>query len=263
MYRRHGNMEKAFAGKAGIITGGNSGIGKATARMFAQEGAGLVLAARRVDKLAEVIEELRSQGTEAYAFPCDVTDEAQAKALVDFAVEKFGKLDFAFNNAGANGVFAPITDVDSSVFDMVMKVNVYGVYYCLKYEIAAMQKTGGGAIVNTSSGAGLMAVAVNTPYNTSKFAVIGLTKSTAYDFAKDNIRVNALCPGSTHSDMMDNAIQQNGGAAFEEMLTKTIPMGALAEVEDQANAVVWLCSDKARMITGISLPVDGGYVLGK
>ncbi len=256
-------MEKAFTGKAGIITGGNSGIGEATARLFAEEGAKLVLAARRVEKLNAVVDELKSKGAEVYAFPCDVTDEAQVKAMVDFAVEKFGRLDFAFNNAGANGVFAPITDIDSSVFDTVMKVNVYGVYYCLKHEIAAMRKTGGGAIVNTSSDAGLMAVAVNTPYNTSKFAVIGLTKSTAYDFAKDNIRVNALCPGNTHSDMMDNAIEQNGGAAFEEMLAKTIPMGALADAEDQANAVVWLCSDKARMITGISLPVDGGYALGK
>ncbi len=250
-------------GKAGIITGGNSGIGEAAARRFAEEGAKLVLAARGVEKLEKVVAEIREKGGEAWAFPCDVCNEEQVRALVDFAVEKFGRIDFAFNNAGANGVFAPITDIDSDVWDKVMKVNVYGVYYCLKHEIAAMKKTGGGAIVNTSSGAGLIAVGYNTPYNTSKFAVVGLTKSTAYDFAGDNIRVNALCPGSTHSDMMNNAIEQNGGAAFERELEKTIPMGVLAEPEDQANAVVWLCSDQARMVTGICLPVDGGYVLGK
>lgn len=249
--------------KIGIITGGNSGIGEATAKRCAEEGAKLVIAARRADKLDKVVEEIRSMGGEAYAYSCDVCDEDQVKALVAFTVEKFGRLDFAFNNAGANGVFAPITDIDSSVWDSVMKVNVYGVYYCLKHEIAAMKKTGGGSIVNTSSGAGLIATAYNTPYNTSKFAVVGLTKSTAYDFAKDNIRVNALCPGSTHSDMMNNAIEQNGGEAFEKELQKTIPMGVLAEPEDQANAVVWLFSDQARMVTGVSLPVDGGYVLGK
>lgn len=250
-------------GKIGIITGGNSGIGEATAKRFAEEGATVVLAARRAEKLNKVVEEIRAAGGEACAFSCDVCDEAQVKALVDFTVEKFGRLDFAFNNAGANGVFAPITEIDAAVWDSVMKVNVYGVFYCLKHEIAAMKQTGGGAIVNTSSGAGLIAVGYNTPYNASKFAVVGLTKSTAYDFAPCNIRVNALCPGSTHSDMMNNAIEQNGGAAFEAELKKTIPMGALAEPLDQANAVVWLCSDQARMITGVSLPVDGGYVLGK
>ncbi len=249
--------------RVGIITGGNSGIGEATAKRCAKEGAKLVIAARRVEKLEKVVQEIRDMGAEAYAFPCDVCDESQVKAMVAFTIEKFGRLDFAFNNAGTNGVFAPATDIDGEVFDRVMKANVYGVFYCLKYEIAEMLKTGGGSIVNTSSDAGLMAVGYNTPYNASKFAVVGMTQSTAYDFGRQNIRVNALCPGSTTSDMMNNAIEQNGGDAFRKELERTIPMGALADPEDQANAVVWLFSDQARMVTGISLPVDGGYCLGK
>lgn len=256
-------METLMEGKAGLVTGAGAGIGRATALAFAKEGAKVMVSDINKDAGAETVAMIRQMGGEADFFACNVCDEGEVKALVDATVAQYGKLDFAFNNAGANGIFAPITETDSEVWDKVIKVNVYGVFYCLKHEIAAMEKTGGGAIVNTSSGAGLIAVASNTPYNTAKFAVVGLTKSTAYDFAKSNIRVNALCPGSTHSAMMNNAIEQNGGEAFEKMLCATIPMGCLAEPEDQADAVVWLCSEKARMITGITLPVDGGYVLGK
>lgn len=249
--------------KIGIVTGGNSGIGEAAAKRFAQEGAKLVLAARRKDKLDQVVKEIQDAGGEAYAFPCDVCKEDQVKELVAFTMEKFGRLDFAFNNAGANGTFAPLTEISSQVFDNVMQANVYSVFYCMKYEIIEMLKTGGGAIVNTSSDAGLMAVGYNTPYNASKFAVVGMTQSAAYDFGRNNIRVNALCPGSTTSAMMNNAIEQNGGDAFRKELERTIPLGVLAAPEDQADAVVWLCSDQAKMVTGISLPVDGGYLLGK
>lgn len=253
---------KLMENKAGLITGAGAGIGRATALRFAEEGAKVVVSDIDREGGEETVRLIREAGGEAEFFLCNVCDEEQVKALVDFTVKQYGKLDYAFNNAGANGVFAPITQMDSNVWDKVMKINVYGVYYCLKHEIIAMEKTGG-SIVNTSSGAGLIATGYNTPYNTSKFAVVGLTKSTAYDFAKNNIRVNALCPGSTYSAMMLNAIEQNGGEAFENELKKTIPMGTLADPEDQADAVVWLCSDQARMITGICLPVDGGYVLGK
>lgn len=256
-------MTQLMENKAGLVTGASAGIGRATALRFAKEGAKVVVADVDAKGGEETVNLIKEAGGEAVFCTCDVTDEEQVKKVVDFTVERYGKLDFAFNNAGANGVFAPITEIDASIMDKVMKINVYGVFYCLKHEIAAMQKTGGGSIVNTSSGSGLIATGYNAPYNASKFAVIGLTKNTAYDFAKDNIRVNALCPGSTYSAMMLNAIEQNGGEAFENELKKTIPMGTLADPEDQAAAVVWLCSEEARMITGISLPVDGGYVLGK
>lgn len=255
-------MAKLMENKAGLITGGAAGIGRATALAFAKEGASVMVCDIDQTGGEETVRLIREAGGTAAFCPCDVTDEASVKAMVDATVAAFGKLDFAFNNAGANGVFAPVADTDSAVWDKVMKINVYGVFYCLKHEIAAMMESGG-AIVNTSSGSGLIATANNPPYSASKFAVVGLTKSAAYDYAKYNIRVNALCPGSTHSAMMNNAIEQNGGEAFEKMLCATIPMGCLAEPEDQADAVVWLCSDKARMVTGVSLPVDGGYVLGK
>lgn len=256
-------MRKLMEGKAGLVTGAGAGIGRATALAFAQEGAKVMVADINAEGGRETVRMIEALGGEAAFFACNVTIEDEVKALVDATVERFGKLDFAFNNAGANGVFAPITAIDSNVWDKVMQINAYGVFYCLKHEIVAMQKTGGGAIVNTSSGAGLIAIGYNTPYNASKFAVVGLTKSTAYDFAKDNIRVNALCPGSTHSAMMDNAIEQNGGEVFLREVEKSIPMGKMADAEDQAAAVVWLCSDQARMVTGVCLPVDGGYVLGK
>ncbi|MDQ0222320.1 glucose 1-dehydrogenase [Streptococcus moroccensis] len=256
-------MSLLMKDKAGLVTGGGLGIGRSTAIEFAKEGAKVMVSDISVKDGEETVRLIREFGGEAAFFPCDVTNEEQVKGLVDATLEQFGQLDFAFNNAGANGKFAPITEQDSKTWDLVMQVNVYGVFYCLKHEIATMEKTGGGAIVNTSSGAGLIAVAQNSPYNTAKFAVVGLTKSTAYDYGHRNIRVNALCPGSTRTAMMDNAIEQNGGEAFERELVKTIPMGALADPEDQAAAVVWLCSDKAKTITGVSIPVDGGYVLGK
>lgn len=256
-------MEKLMENKAGLVTGAAAGIGRAAAVEFAKEGAKVMVSDVNEAGGLETVEIIRKLGGEAEFFRCNVADEDEVKNLVDATVEKFGKLDYAFNNAGVNGTFALLTDTDTSVFDKVMKINVYGVLYCLKYELAAMQKNGGGAIVNTSSGCGLRACGYNTPYVTSKFAVVGMTQSTAYDFAKDNIRVNALCPGSTTSEMMNNAIEQNGGAAYEKELTKTIPLGALASPEDQANAAVWLCSDKAKMVTGINFAVDGGWAIGK
>ncbi len=254
-------MEKLMSNKAGLVTGAGSGIGRTTAITFAIEGASVMVSDFNEESGKETVKMIRDLGGKAEFFPCDVSDEEQVKELVRATVKIFGKLDFAFNNAGTNGVFAPITQLDSSVFERVMKINVFGVWNCLKYEIEAMQKNGGGAIVNTSSGSGLTATAYNTPYGTSKTAVVGMTKCVALDYAKDNIRVNALCPGSTLTPMMMNAIEQNGGAEFEKTITKDIPMGAMAEPQDQADAVVWLCSDKARMITGVALPVDGGYIL--
>lgn len=255
-------MQRMVEGKSGLVTGAGSGIGRASALGLARHGAQVIVS--DIDEASgnETVAMITEAGGQAEFVKCDVSDEADVKALVDATVSTFGKLDFAFNNAGMNGVFTPLGDMDSEVWDRVMKVNLYSTFYCLKHEINAMLKTGGGAIVSTASGAGLIGVANNAPYTASKFGVLGMTRSAAMDYGRQGIRINALAPGSTTSPMMENAFEQNG-PEFRESVLSAIPMHVLAEPEDQADAVVWLCSDQSRMVTGIALPVDGGWLAGK
>jgi NAD(P)-dependent dehydrogenase (short-subunit alcohol dehydrogenase family) len=254
--------KKMMEEKAGLVTGAGSGIGRASALALAQNGARVMVS--DIDKSAghETVQMIVEAGGEAEFFSCDVSDELQVEALVDATVSAFGKLDFAFNNAGMNGVFAPLAEIESSTWDRVMKVNLYSAFYCMKYELAAMVQTGGGSIVNTSSGAGLVGIYNNAPYNASKFGVIGLTRNAAMDYGPHGIRVNALAPGSTATPMMMNAFEQNT-PEFRESILQSIPMRALVEPQDQADAVVWLCSDHSKMVSGIALPVDGGWLAGK
>ncbi|MFD5140834.1 SDR family NAD(P)-dependent oxidoreductase [Streptomyces sp. NPDC058378] len=256
-------MASSMKGKAGLVTAAGSGIGQAAAVALAQAGARVMVSDIDETAGAETVAKIEKEGGTAAFLRCDVSDEAQVEALVGATVSAFGKLDFAFNNAGTNGVFAPIGDMDSAVWDRVMKVNLYSLFYCLKHEVRAMEKSGGGAIVNTASGAGLIGIAHNAPYTAAKFGVVGMTRNVAMDYAPKGIRVNALAPGSTATPMMMNAFEQNPGEEFRNSILAGIPMGVLAEPEDQANAVVWLCSDQARRVTGVSLPVDGGYLAGK
>lgn len=256
-------MNKLMDGKAGLVTGAGSGIGQATAVAFAKEGAKVVVSDINEEAGSETIRLIEEAGGEAIFFNCDVSDEEQVKALVDKTVSTYGQLDFAHNNAGYNGKFAPLGEIESDIWDWMMKINLYGTFYCMKHEINAMLETGGGSIVNTSSGAGLIGIPNNAPYNAVKFGIVGMTRNTAMDYGSKGIRVNALAPGSTMTPMMKNAFEQNPGPEFVESVTGNIPMGKLAEPEDQANAVVWLCSEQARMITGVTLPVDGGFVAGK
>lgn len=248
--------------KAGLVTGAGSGIGRAGALAFAKNGARVLVSDIDEASGRETVEIITESGGEAVFFQCDVSDEEQVKGLVDATVSNFGKLDFAFNNAGMNGVFAPIGETDSATWDRVMKVNLYSTFYCLKHEVNSMLKTGGGAIVNTASAAGLVGIANNAPYTASKFGVVGMTRNAAMDYGPLGIRINALTPGSTTSPMMKNAFEQNP-PEFRERILSAIPMRGLAEPEDQADAVVWLCSDQSRMVTGISLAVDGGWLAGK
>ncbi len=248
--------------KAGLVTGAGSGIGRASALALARSGARVMVSDIDEDSGRETTELITASGGQADFFPCDVSDEDQVKGLVDTTVSSFGRLDFAFNNAGMNGVFAPLGQTETETWDRVMKVNLYSTFYCLKYEINAMLTTGGGVIVNTASGAGLTGIANNAPYTASKFGIIGMTRNAAMDYGHQGIRINALAPGSTASPMMRNAFEQNS-PDFRETILSAIPMHTLAEPEDQADAVVWLCSDHARMVTGISLPVDGGWLAGK
>ncbi|MET3941917.1 NAD(P)-dependent dehydrogenase (short-subunit alcohol dehydrogenase family) [Paenibacillus sp. PvP094] len=255
---------KLMEGKAGLVTGAGSGIGQATAIAFAREGAKVIVSDINEENGNETVKLIKEAGGKAEFFKCDISDEEQVKTLVYTTVSTYGKLDFAHNNAGYNGKFVPLGEIESSTWDQVMKINLYGTFYCMKHEINAMLQTGGGAIVNTASGAGVIGVANNGPYNAVKFGIVGLTRNAAMDYGTKGIRVNALAPGATMSPMMKNAFEQNSGTTeFEENVLAGIPMGKLAEPEDQGNAVVWLCSEQARMITGITLPVDGGYLAGK
>jgi NAD(P)-dependent dehydrogenase (short-subunit alcohol dehydrogenase family) len=256
-------MTKLMEGKAGLVTGAGSGIGQATAIAFAREGAKVIVSDINEENGNETVKLIKEAGGEAEFFKCDVSDEEQVKELVEATVSTFGKLDFAHNNAGYNGKFVPLGELESSTWDQVMQINLYGTFYCMKHEINAMLKTGGGTIVNTASGAGVIGIAYNGPYNAVKFGIVGLTRNAAMDYGTKGIRVNALAPGSTMTPMMMNAFEQNPGPEFEESVLSGIPMRKLAEPEDQANAVVWLCSEQARMITGVTLPVDGGYLAGK
>ncbi|MBF4460286.1 SDR family NAD(P)-dependent oxidoreductase [Pseudoclavibacter sp. VKM Ac-2867] len=255
-------MTHLVEGKAGLVTGAGSGIGRAGALALASSGAKVMVS--DIDEAAggETVELIRDAGGTAEFFRCNVAEETQVAALVDAAVSTFGKLDFAFNNAGMNGVFAPLDEIDSATWDRVISVNLTSVFYCLKYELAAMKKQGGGSIVNTSSGAGLTGIFNNGPYNASKFGVVGLTRNAAMDYGQFGIRVNALAPGSTATPMMMNAFEQNT-EEFKAQILNSIPMRSLVEPADQGAAVVWLCSDTSKMVSGIALPVDGGWLAGK
>ena len=249
-----------FAGKVAFVTGAASGIGRATALAFAREGASVVVAdvfEQGNQETARMIEEL---GGRAFAVKCDMTRTEDVKAALDKTIEAFGRLDFAFNNAGIEPRnAAPTAEYEEEEWNRIIDINLRGVFLCMKHEIPLILKQGRGAIVNTSSGAGIIGIKGSPAYTAAKHGVIGLTKAAALDYASQNIRVNAVCPGYIDTPMMGRF---TGGT--DEGRTKVIaeePVGRMGTPEEIASAVLWLCSDAAAFVVGHAMVIDGGQTV--
>ncbi len=248
---------KLFDGKVAIVTGASRGIGAAAARAFADAGASVVLAARTAQAIAAIAGEINAAGGSALAVPADVTDPASVERLVEKTLAAFGRLDAAFNNAGAGQMPKPLADISFEDFEAGLRANLYGAFLGMKYEIPAMLAAGGGSIVNMSSTAGLQGAPGMGPYSAAKHGVVALTKSAALDYSRSNIRVNALAPGPTVNEQMSRLPEDR-----LQQIARFIPLGRLGRTEEVARAAVWLCSDDASFITGAVLSIDGGRLAG-
>lgn len=249
---------KLMEDKVVLITGAAKGIGFATAKAFAEAGASVALADYDRDLVNQAAEQLKAAGYKTLAIVCDVSDDAQVKAMVDKTVATFGRLDAAYNNAGIQNVLADAADQTREDFDRVIGVNLRGEWSCMKYELQQMRKQGYGAIVNCSSIGGILGGAQRGTYHAAKHGVIGLTKSAALEYASKGIRINSICPGIIHTPMLDGMLSGGQTDVIDEML-KGVPAGRLGRPEEIANAVVFLCSDAASFVIGHTLVVDGGY----
>jgi NAD(P)-dependent dehydrogenase (short-subunit alcohol dehydrogenase family) len=245
-----------FAGKVAFITGAASGIGRATAIAFAAEGARVAILDRTEDALSETADAVRKAGAEALVIACDVSQPDQIEAAVGRVVETFGQLDIAFNNAGVENKAAPVHEIELAEWDRILDINLRGTFVCMKHELAQMVLQGSGVIVNTSSGAGVRGVAGGASYTASKHAIIGLTKAAALDYAKQNIRVNAVLPGNIETPMMDRFTDGDIQKAID-----LEPVGRLGKPEEIADAVLWMSADLGAFITGAAVSVDGGWSL--
>ena len=244
--------------KAAIITGGSSGIGRAAAIALAKQGVKIAIAARRAKEGEETVSLVKEAGSDGIFVKTDVANENDVRSLVEKTVKTYGRLDYAFNNAGIEETPTSLVDQTSEVFDQIMNVNVKGVWLSMKYEIPEMIRTGGGAIVNTSSGAGVIGYPQQPIYIASKHAVLGLTKSAALEYAKSGIRINAIAPGVTETEMVERVAEDD--KQLIESIKSITPIGRIGDPQEIANAVVWLLSDKASFVLGHTLLVDGGAV---
>ena len=251
-------MAGTFVGKVALVTGASSGIGRAAALAFAREGAKVVTADVTVEGGEETVSLIKKTGGEAIFVKTNVANTTEVEAMVNAAVSTYGRLDCAYNNAGISGKSQSIVDTTEENWDRIIAINLTGVWLCMKYEIPVLLKTGGGAIVNTASDAGLAGVKRLGAYVASKHGVVGLTKTAALECAKNGIRVNAVCPGPIETPML-----MKGTDRFPQMIPKMVkaqPNGRLGKPEEIAEAAVWLCSDAASFVTGLAMPVDGGFM---
>ena len=249
-------MKKQFEGKVAIVTGGSFGIGRATAIAFAKRGAKVVVADYREDQ--ETIRLIEAEKGEAIFIKCDVSKDLDVKNMVEKAITAFGRVDFAFNNAGIEGAGSSTHECSEENWESTINVNLKGIWLCMKYEIPQMLKQGKGSIVNNSSIAGLVGFQGLPAYVASKHGVVGLTKSAALDYARLGIRVNAICPGVIRTPMLERSTGKK--KEVEKQYEDREPIGRIGSSEEVAEAAIWLCSDYASFITGDAIAVDGGWV---
>lgn len=250
--------KKRLDGKVALVIGGSTGIGRATAVAFGQAGATVVIAGRSKERGQETEALVQQTGVEALFIETDVTSDRSVRNLIERTIEKFGRIDAAFNNAGIEGKVAPIADTTEADFDSIIDTNLKGVYLGLKYQVAQMLKNGGGTIVNTASIGGVVGFPNTAIYCASKHAVIGLTKTVALELASSNIRVNAIAPGAVQTGLLN---RMSGGDESAQGVAQAIPMKRISKPEEIADAVVWLCLDEASYITGHTLVIDGGFTV--
>ncbi|WP_255196697.1 SDR family NAD(P)-dependent oxidoreductase [Halorarius litoreus] len=270
---------KGLAGKTAVVTGAGSGIGRASALRFAEEGANVVVADVVQETGRETVDRIEDAGGNATFVEVDVSDLASVQRMVDVAVETYGSLDFAHNNAGILTGFESTTEIDEAKWDRLMDVNLKGVWTCMKAELPVMKQQGGGAIVNTASEAGLVGMGGLSSYSASKHGVVGLTKSVALENAKHGVRVNGIAPGPTRTNIQSGIVGSTSSsvrgrirtaiellrltirtlrADFDASAMRDVPMDRIADPEEMAGAVAFLCSDDASYITGHTIPIDGG-----
>ncbi|WP_121356314.1 SDR family oxidoreductase [Flavisolibacter nicotianae] len=253
-------MEKLFQNKIALVTGGSFGIGRATAVAFAQRGARVVIADWKEDPDGLTLQQIREAGSEGLFVKTDIAKTADVKALFEKIMAIDGRIDYAFNNAGIEGEMAPVHECTEENWDRTIAINLKGTWLCMKEEIARMRKQGGGVIVNCASIAGLGGFANLPAYVASKHAVVGLTKTAALENATAGIRVCTVCPGVIRTPMIDRVTR--GDPEVEKQYTAMEPMGRMGRPEEIAETVVWLCSEAASFVTGISMAVDGGFMAG-
>lgn len=253
-------MNISFESQVALVTGAGSGLGLATAKAFAEAGASVVFADWNESAARAAADELAGHGHKTLAIRCDVADDAQVEAMVDQTVATFGRLDVAYNNAGVQNVLAETADSPRDDYDRVMAINLRGVWSCMKFELRQMRKQGSGAIVNCSSLGGLVGGAERGTYHAAKHGVLGLTKSAALEYAARGIRINAVCPGLIETPMAETMRAGGQTEALEGML-KLVPIGRYGRPEEIADAVLWLCSDRASFVVGQSVSVDGGFTM--
>jgi NAD(P)-dependent dehydrogenase (short-subunit alcohol dehydrogenase family) len=253
------NEKGSFAGKVAFVTGAANGIGRAAALAFAREGARVVVADVAEQGNQDTVRMIEEAGGRALAVRCDVTRAEEVKAALDQAVEAFGRLDFAFNNAGVEQPITAAADITEEEWGRIVDINLRSVFLCMKHEIPLMLEQGGGAIVNTASGAGVKGFAGQAAYCAAKFGVVGLTKAAALDYATSNIRINAVCPGIIETPMMGRF--SGGTPEGRARVIAQEPVGRMGKPEEIAAAVVWLCSDAAAFVVGHAMVIDGGQTV--